>query len=68
MKHFKLIGPLTTTEIDIKDDEVLTWSVDCNKYFGDKKDTTMDMERAQRPMQDVNPKVKTYPTKKSDLK
>lgn len=27
MKHFKIIGPLTTREFDIDDNEMLNWSV-----------------------------------------
>lgn len=27
MKHFKIVGPLTTREFDIDDNEMLTWSI-----------------------------------------
>ena len=27
MKHFMIVGPLTTREFDVDDDEMLTWSV-----------------------------------------
>ncbi len=27
MKHFKIVGPVTTREFDIDDDEMLTWSI-----------------------------------------
>jgi len=33
MKHFKIVGPLTTREFDIEDDEMLTFSIANVKDF-----------------------------------
>ena len=66
-KHFKVIGPKTTREFDINEDEMVTWSVikikdHENKIEGEAEamDKIKDM---QQPMMNEN----IYPTKDSDL-
>jgi len=68
MKHFKLIGPKTTREFDIEDNEMITWNVIKiaeyeSKIEGEDHIISQLIEK-QRPMQNEN----IYPTKDSDLK
>ena len=45
MKHFKLIGPDTTRDFDIEDDEGIMWTIIKIKEFGSKKIVTKCMEQ-----------------------
>lgn len=38
MKHFKIIGPKTTREFDIEDDEMIQWELWKMKEFEEKVD------------------------------
>ena len=45
MKHFKIIGPDTTRDFDIEDDEAIMWTVIKTKEFESKKIVTKCKEQ-----------------------
>ncbi len=55
MKHFKLIGPLTTTEFDIEDDQMLTWQIINTKDYEKGKSNPLEWPEKNRV---------AYPTEK----
>lgn len=61
LKHFKLVGPNTTTEFDINDDEMMSWAimkmVDFDENPSRFKTETLSIHNE-----------KTYTTKDNDLK
>ena len=61
MKHFNLVGPQTTTEFDIRDDEMLEWyAIKMNQYEINL------VEDHQLPMDKLEVKNRViYPTEKS---
>lgn len=59
MKHFKVVGPETTREFDIEDDEMIAWNVIRIEAY--EKDA---LAGSHQPMKNE----KIYPTKDSDLK
>ena len=61
MKHFKLVGPNTTTEFDINDDEMMSWRIMKEADF-DENPKRFEIETL--PIYND----KTYPTKEDDLK
>ena len=65
MKHFKLIGPETTREFDIEDDEMISWNVikisDYESKIEGEDAVVSQIIEKQRPMQNE----KIYPTENS---
>lgn len=68
MKRFKLIGPKTTREFDIEDDEMITWNVikivDHESKIEGEDTVISQLIEKQQSMQNE----KIYPTKEDDLK
>jgi len=59
MKHFKVVGPETTREFDIEDDEMIVWKAIKIKDYEDK----LDVFPKEYPIKNE----KIYPTKPEDL-
>jgi len=68
LKHFKLVGPKTTREFDIEDDEMISWNVikitDYESKIEGEDAVISQLIEKQQPMQNE----KIYPTKDHDLK
>ena len=62
-KHFKVIGPKTTREFDINEDEMITWSVIKIQEYEREVEDLEEIKNMQLPMMNEN----IYPTKDSDL-
>lgn len=64
MKHFKFIGPKTTREFDIEDDEIVTWIVMKDLDYENPITKEMDVgELTAKNMTLSTQNDKIYPTK-----
>ena len=63
MKHFKLIGPKTTREFDIEDNQMIEWNVLNIKEYEDYK---LNSYPDNFPPTYKEQNVKIYPTEKND--